>query len=84
MLKELSQQTTNLEIYYTKLGTREDNKALKKRLKEEWDSSIPLVKDLIASVNSKTDRELTEALDKEMNRYQGVRKKIEKKRTSNY
>jgi len=80
MLKELSRHTSNLEQCFNKLGTNEDNKALKKKLKEEWDASTLLAKQLIASSDElQADLKLADAFEKELERYQSVRKKIENK-----
>jgi len=80
MLKELSRHTSNLEQCFSKLGTSEDNKALKKKLKDEWDASTLLAKQLIASSEElQADLKLADAFEKELERYQAVRKKIEHK-----
>jgi len=80
MLKELTRHTSNLERCFNKLGTNEDNKALKKKLKEEWDASTLLAKQLIASSDElQTEQKWADAFEKEMERYQEIRRKIENK-----
>jgi len=49
-------------------------------LKEEWDASTLLAKELIASSDElQADLKLADAFEKELERYQSVRKKIENK-----
>ena len=80
LLKDLSSHTSNLEQYLAQLGTSQDKKAFRESLKQEWDGSTLLAKQLISHNQfQQSDIKLTNALEKEFKRYQAVRKKIEEK-----
>jgi len=80
MIKELSEHTRNLEKLADKIGTDEENKKFKKKLKEEWDAGFNSAKQLLEFKHElQSDPELTDKFFVQYERFQKVKQTIENK-----